>query len=152
MQFVTNEPHARVVCCELWYQMVCILHASAFCTQPACSRFPVGVTYLSRTKSELAGSHRLMSRPDTCLDIRTHLSICGGMEHFIFRLMYVFVFRFMEVGLEGCLDMLMLCACCLFICSLKHTHVHTNIRAHPHTRTPHRCNSDDQLIVFIICL
>ena len=49
------------------------------------SRFPVSVTYLSRTKSELAGSHRLMSRPDTCLGIRTHLSICGGMEHFIFR-------------------------------------------------------------------
>ena len=38
---------------------------------------------------ELAGSHRLMSRPDTCLGIRTHLSICGGREHFIFRLMYV---------------------------------------------------------------
>ena len=30
-------------------------------------------------------------------------------------------FRFMEVGLEGCLDMLMLCACCLFICTLKRT-------------------------------
>ncbi|KAK2151160.1 hypothetical protein LSH36_374g06000 [Paralvinella palmiformis] len=27
----------------------------------------------------------------------------------------------MEVGLEGCLDMLMLCACCLFICTLKST-------------------------------
>ena len=27
----------------------------------------------------------------------------------------------MEVGLEGWLDMLMLCACCLFICILKHT-------------------------------
>ena len=27
----------------------------------------------------------------------------------------------MEVGLEGCLDMLMLCACCLFICTLKRT-------------------------------
>jgi len=27
----------------------------------------------------------------------------------------------MEVGLEGCLGMLMLCACCLFICILKHT-------------------------------
>ena len=39
--------------------------------------------------NQLAGSHRLMSRPDTCLGIRTHLSICGGMEHFIFRLMYV---------------------------------------------------------------
>jgi hypothetical protein len=49
----------------------------------------VGVTYLSRTKSELAGSHRLMSRPDTCLGIRTHISIYGGMEHLIFRLMYV---------------------------------------------------------------
>ena len=41
------------------------------------------LTYLSRTKSELAGYHRLMSRPDTCLGIRTHLSICEGMEHFI---------------------------------------------------------------------
>ena len=27
----------------------------------------------------------------------------------------------MEVGLEGCLDMLMLWACCLFICTLKRT-------------------------------
>ena len=35
--------------------------------------------------------------------------------------MYIFVFRFMEVGLKGCLDMLMLCACCLSICILKHT-------------------------------
>ena len=25
----------------------------------------------------------------TCFRLRTHLSICGGMEHFIFRLMYV---------------------------------------------------------------
>ena len=32
----------------------------------------------------------------------------------------------MEVGLEGCLDMLMLCACCLFICTLNtHTPTHT---------------------------
>ena len=81
MQPVTIEPHARVVCCQLWYQMVCFLRASAFCTQPACSRFPVGVTYLSRTKSELAGSHRLMCRPDTCLGIRTHLSICAQYAH-----------------------------------------------------------------------
>ena len=28
----------------------------------------------------------------------------------------------MEVGLEGCLDMLMLCACCLLLCTLKKTH------------------------------
>ena len=27
----------------------------------------------------------------------------------------------MEVGLEGCLDMLMLCACCLLLCTLKRT-------------------------------
>ena len=27
----------------------------------------------------------------------------------------------MEVDLKECLDMLMLCACCLFICILKHT-------------------------------
>ena len=27
----------------------------------------------------------------------------------------------MEVGLEGCLDMLMLCACCLFICTIQRT-------------------------------
>ena len=62
--------------------------------------------------------------------IRTHLSICGGMEHFIFRLMInvcIVVFRFMEVGFEGCLDMLMLCACCLLLCTLKkHTHTHTD--------------------------
>ena len=32
----------------------------------------------------------------------------------------------MEVGLEGCLDML-LCACCLFICTLKKTHTHTHM-------------------------
>jgi len=42
---------------------------------------------LSRTKSELAGSHRLMSRPDTCIGIRISVSIYGGMEHFIVRLM-----------------------------------------------------------------
>ena len=40
-----------------------------------CACFPVGVTYLSR--------------PDTCLGIGIHLSICGGMEHFTFGLMYV---------------------------------------------------------------
>jgi len=27
----------------------------------------------------------------------------------------------MEVGFEGCLDMLMLCACCLLLCTLKRT-------------------------------
>ena len=42
----------------------------------------------------------------------------------------------MEVGFEGCLDMLMLCACCLFICSLKHTHTHT----HTHTELISICN------------
>ena len=52
-------------------------------------RLPVGVTYLSRTKSELAGPHRLMSSSDPCIDIRIHVSICGGMERFIIRLMYV---------------------------------------------------------------
>ena len=36
----------------------------------------------------------------------------------------------MEVGLEGCLDMLMLCCCCLFIFTLKHTHAHTHIHTH----------------------
>ena len=35
------------------------------------------------------GPHRLMSIPDTCIGIRVQVSICGGMEHFIFRLMYV---------------------------------------------------------------
>jgi len=43
----------------------------------------------------------------------------------------------MEVGLKGCLDMLMFCACCLFICILKHTHSHTHtvtfVRIHTHT-------------------
>jgi len=84
----------------------------------------VGVTYLSLTKCELAGSHRLMRRSDTCLGKHTHLSICGIMEHLIFYInvcIVVFVFRFMEIGLEGCLDMLMLCVCCLFICTLKRT-------------------------------
>ena len=38
----------------------------------------------------------------------------------------------MEVGLEGCLDMLMLCACCLFICTLN-THTHTQTHTHTHT-------------------
>ena len=37
----------------------------------------------------------------------------------------------MEVCLKGCLDMMMLCACCLSICILKHTH--TRARAHAHT-------------------
>jgi len=33
----------------------------------------------------------------------------------------------MGVGLEGCLDMLMFRACCLFICTLKkHTHTRTH--------------------------
>ena len=44
----------------------------------------------------------------------------------------VFLFRCMEVGLEGCLDMLMLCAGCLFICTLKHTHTHTHTNTHTH--------------------
>jgi len=34
-------------------------------------------------------SDRLMSRPDTCIGIRIHLSTCGSMEHLIFILMYV---------------------------------------------------------------
>ena len=33
----------------------------------------------------------------------------------------------MEVGLEGYLDMLMLCACCLLLCTLKYTHTHAHI-------------------------
>ena len=128
MQQVPIEPHARGVCSELWYQMACVLRASAFCTQPACSRFPVGVTYLSHTKSELAGSHRLMSRPDTCLGIRTHLSICGCMEDFIFRLMYVQLYLYLDLWRQ----ILKMCryvdALCLlpFICTLKHTHTHTH--------------------------
>ena len=56
------------------------LRASAFCTQPACSRFPVGVTYLWSTKSELTGPHRLMSIPDTCIGLRIHVSIYGGVD------------------------------------------------------------------------
>ena len=42
----------------------------------------------------------------------------------------------MEVGLEGCLDMLMLCACCLVRCTLNrhiHTHIHTHTHTHTHT-------------------
>ena len=53
----------------------------------------MGVTYLSPTKSELAGPHRLMSRPDTCIGLCIYVYICGGVEHFIFRLKY----RFIEV-------------------------------------------------------
>ena len=34
---VTIESHARVICCELWYQMVCFTRFR-FCTQPACNR------------------------------------------------------------------------------------------------------------------
>ena len=34
----------------------------------------------------------------------------------------IVVFRFMEVRFEGCLDVLMLCACCLLLCTLKHTY------------------------------
>ena len=43
----------------------------------------------------------------------------------------------MEVGFEGCLDMLMLCACCLLQCTLKrtHTHTHTHTRTHTYTHT-----------------
>ena len=89
---------------------------------------PVGVTCLSYTKSGLAGSHRLMSSPDTCIGLRIYVSICGGIEHFIFRLMYEQfyldlerqrsqrMFRYVDVP---CL--------CLSICILKHTHTQTNI-------------------------
>ena len=45
----------------------------------------------------------------------------------------------MEVGFEGCLDMLMLCACCLFTCTLKHTH--TGARARTHTIHSQFCKS-----------
>ena len=41
----------------------------------------------------------------------------------------------MEVGFEGCLDMLMLCACCLLLCTLKHTHTHTHTHTRTHART-----------------
>ena len=37
----------------------------------------------------------------------------------------------MEVGLEGCLDMPMLCTCCLSLCIYTHIHIHT----HTHTIT-----------------
>jgi hypothetical protein len=32
-----------------------------------------------------------------------------------------FVFRFMEIVIDGCLDMMKLYACCLFLCNLKRT-------------------------------
>ena len=41
----------------------------------------------------------------------------------------------MEVGLEVCLDMLMLCAWCLSICILKHTRARTHARTHTRTHT-----------------
>ena len=34
-----------------------------------------------------------------------------------------FRFRFIEVDLKGCLDMLMLCAWCLSLCTLKHNYI-----------------------------
>ena len=40
----------------------------------------------------------------------------------------------MEVGFEECLDILMLCACCLSICILKrkHTRTYTDVYTHTH--------------------
>ena len=41
----------------------------------------------------------------------------------------------MDVGFEGCLDMLMLCACCLLLGTLTHTHTRTRTHTHTHTHT-----------------
>ena len=46
----------------------------------------------------------------------------------------------MEVGLEGCLEMLMFCACCLFICTLKHTH-------QPHYWLPNRIKKTTSTLI-----
>ena len=70
-----------------WY----FLYVFPIFTQSACSRFPFGMTYLSCTKSKLAGPHRLMSRPDTCIGLCIYVSTCGGVEHGIFRLKYCFI-------------------------------------------------------------
>ena len=59
----------------------------------------MGVTYLSLTRSKLAGSHRLMSNVDTCIGISTYVSIYGVVEIlYLDGCMYsLFRFRFMEV-------------------------------------------------------
>ena len=44
----------------------------------------------------------------------------------------------MEVGLEGCLDMLRLFACCLFILTLEHTLPMPDIYIHPDSLL-HQC-------------
>ena len=44
------------------------------------NRFPGGVTYLSRTKSELAVPHRLMSSSETCIGIWIYVLTYGGIE------------------------------------------------------------------------
>jgi len=115
---VSFRPQRIAVECKLWcqssYDMYVVSHQW---TTPTCcllravvsngmfftcfrfvyvasSRFPVGVTYLSHTKSQSAGPHRLMSSQDTCIGIRTYVWICGGMEHFIFLLILIFISRF----------------------------------------------------------
>jgi len=69
-----NHTHVLLtdICGVKWYVFTCF----RFCTLPACSRFPVSVTYLSHTKSELAWRHRLISNPNIWIDLRIFVSIC----------------------------------------------------------------------------
>ena len=60
--------------------------------------------------------------------------------------MYSYIYIY-EVGLSGCLDMLILCARCLSICILRHTHT----RANTHTHT-HALNKYYNLLVTIITI
>ena len=74
----------------------------------------ISKTYGYLSKSELAGLHRLISSPDKYIGIRIYVSICGGMEHLIFRLMYVQLYLYLYLQRQ-------VCACCLIICTPKRT-------------------------------
>ena len=123
MQQVTIEPHARVVCCKLWYQMVCFYvfrFLYVACMQPLSCGRDIFVAYEKRISlaPQADEQTRHMHR-------YTHTSI-NIWRYGIFYIqinvcIVVFRFRFMEVGLEGYLDMLLLCAWCISICILKHT-------------------------------
>ena len=56
----------------------------------------------------------------------TSINMCRYGTSYFYINVCIVIFRFMEVVLKGCLDMLMLCACCLFICTLKHARTHTH--------------------------
>jgi len=58
----------------------------------------------------------------------------------------------MEVGLEGCLDMLMLCACCLsrYILKCTHTQTYVYIIVYFHFYVYYQTTVLDVLTTFII--